>query len=156
MTSDALGLPDFSLTLMLPSDLDAVAAVEAAAQLTPWSRQLFADCLGSDYLCQVVRHQETLVAFQVLSFVLDESHLLNIAVAPAFQRRGIARALLTQGINKARARSSTQMFLEVRANNHQAQALYTSLGFEHLGLRRNYYRLPSGGREDAWVMLKAL
>lgn len=162
MTTDASApvsalelLPGFTLDALLPSDLEAVTVIEAAAQITPWSQRLFADCLSSGYWCQVVRHQQRVVAFQVLSFVLDESHLLNIAVAPALQRRGIARALLQHTLIDVRQRGIRQLFLEVRASNARAQALYLSLGFSHYSDRKNYYRTASG-HEDAWLMLRDL
>lgn len=155
MAADISLLPGFRLDTLLPEDLDQVAAVEADCQLTPWSRQLFADCLDSDYLCKVVRHESQVVAFEIASFILDESHLLNIAVAPAFQRRGLARALLNWLLEEAFFRGATQMFLEVRESNRRAQQLYDSLGFEFIGRRKNYYATPPDGHEDAWIMLKA-
>lgn len=158
MTTDTTPLellPGFHLNTLREEDLDAVAAIEAAAQITPWSRRLFADCLGSGYLCQVVHDEQQVVAFQVLSFVLDESHLLNIAVAPAFQRRGIARALLEHTLEAVGKKGTRQMFLEVRASNVRAQALYLSLGFTHYSDRKNYYRTHNG-QEDAWLMLREL
>lgn len=151
--ADTTLIPGFRLSPMLPEDLDRVTAIEAACQITPWSRQLFADCFESDYLCQVARHESGVVAFQVASFVLDESHLMNIAVAPAFQGLGLARAMLTHLLEEAFFRGARQMFLEVRESNTRAQALYASLDFALLGRRKNYYTKPDG-HEDARIMLR--
>ena len=79
---------------MEPEDLDAVMAIETAAQLTPWSSAHFRDCLGNDnYLCQVATVDDVLVAFLILSRILDETHVLNITVAPAsvLKRPSISR-----------------------------------------------------------------
>lgn len=137
---------------MVAADLTAITAVETAAQETPWARQSFADCLDNSYYsCHVVRHQQAIVAFQVTSFIFDESHLLNIAVAPAFQRRGIAAALIEQLFDEARRHDTRSIFLEVRASNKGAQSLYERFGFVHYGDRPAYYR-TANGHEDAWLM----
>lgn len=133
-------------------DVDAVMAIETAAQLTPWSNAHFRDCLcNANYLCQVVTVDDDPVAFLVLSRILDETHVLNIAVAPAWQRHGIARRLLQQALDAARADAMTVVYLEVRENNQSAQALYRQLGFEISGVRKNYYR-KGDGHENAVLM----
>lgn len=140
---------------MTDDDLDAVTQIEAATQPTPWSRQSFRDCLTSGYDCRVVVRDDTVVAMAVLSSVLDEVHLLNIAVAPAQQRRGIAWAMLRELIAEYRQRQMQQLYLEVRESNLGAQALYKRLGFVVIGQRRHYYRTV-GGREDAILMMRPL
>lgn len=140
---------------MQHDDLPAVCAIENATQPTPWSEQVFRDCLNSDYDCEVVLHEDTPVAFQVVSRVLDEAHLLNIAVAPGFQRRGIAWALLTRLHAQCLAQDTSVIYLEVRASNTAAQALYAHLGYLETGRRKAYYR-THGGREDAVLMMHML
>jgi len=140
---------------MCAADVPQVAALEAQSQFTPWSEQVFLDCLRDDYLCRVVAADDgTLAAFVVISRVLDEAHLLNIAVAAGWQRRGIARALLA-GMMAALVPDSRYLFLEVRAGNAPARALYGQLGFSVTGVRRGYYRCASG-REDAVLMMRPL
>ena len=78
-----------------------------------------------------------------------EGELGNIAVAPAWRRRGIGRWLLDWALEKAYERGAVRIFLEVRASNRLAQELYESRGFLQVGLRRRYYRAPT---EDARVM----
>jgi ribosomal-protein-alanine N-acetyltransferase len=68
----------------------------------------------------------------------DEVEILNIAVAPSFRRRGIARALL-DSLPKA------EIFLEVRESNVGARGLYRAVGFREAGLRRGYYQNPPEG-----------
>lgn len=140
---------------MCAADVPQVSALEAQSQFTPWSEQVFLDCLRDDYLCQVVMAgSDTLAAFMVISRVLDEAHLLNIAVASDWQRRGIARTLLADMMT-ALAPESRYLFLEVRAGNAPARALYEQLGFSVTGVRRGYYRCATG-REDAVLMMRPL
>ena len=94
---------------------------------------------------------DVLVAFLILSRILDETHVLNITVAPAWQRRGIARRMLQQALASARADAMSVVYLEVRESNQSAQALYRQLGFEVCGVRKNYYRRGEG-HENAVLM----
>ncbi len=141
-----------SIRAMELEDLDAVQTIENAAQLTPWSTSHFRDCLNNaNYLCQVATYDDDPVAFLILSRILDETHVLNVVVAPAWQRRGIARLMLEQAMNEARNDAMTVMYLEVRESNSGAQSLYRELGFEVCGVRKNYYR-KGDGHENAVLM----
>jgi ribosomal-protein-alanine N-acetyltransferase len=91
----------------------------------------------------------------ILSSVLDERHLLNVAVAPARQRRGLALWMLEDELDEARTASMSVMYLEVRAGNDGAQSLYRRLGFVENGRRKGYYRAGTG-REDAVLMMLEL
>ena len=91
----------------------------------------------------------------IVSRVLDEAHLLNIAVAPAFQRRGLAWALLRHLQDTCIARDTSVIYLEVRASNTPARELYTRFGYQQTGTRKAYYR-TEGGREDAILMMQTL
>ena len=94
---------------------------------------------------------DTLVAFAITQVVLDEATLFNIAVHPSFQRQGHGRHLLEQLIETLETRGITTLWLEVRASNANAIALYEQLGFNEVSLRRNYYP-AANGREDAVIM----
>jgi ribosomal-protein-alanine acetyltransferase len=78
-----------------------------------------------------------------------QADIQTIAVAPAARRRGLGRALMVALLNQARQRQATEVFLEVRADNPDAQALYLSLGFEQIAVRPKYYQ-PDG--VDAHIM----
>jgi ribosomal-protein-alanine N-acetyltransferase len=82
--------------------------------------------------------------------VEDEMHILNLAVAPALRRHGIARQLVLAAIKRAYVKGARLAFLEVRASNAAAQKLYSSLGFSGSFIRRGYYDSPI---EDAVVMI---
>lgn len=143
--------PPLRLRPMQERDLAAVALLEARSQFSPWSEQVFRECLTEGYLCQVATdHADSLVAFVVIYRVLDEAHLLNIAVAPEWQRRGVARAVLRAVMNRLRP-DTRCLFLEVRESNQPARALYQQLGFVSVGMRRDYYR-TADGREHAVLM----
>ena len=87
--------------------------------------------------------------FAVFHRVMDEAELRNIAIDPAHQRKGIARALLAVGIRTMQEFGVRQLFLEVRASNYPALAFYASTEFQLLNKRHNYYQGPM---EDALVM----
>jgi [ribosomal protein S18]-alanine N-acetyltransferase len=91
-----------------------------------------------------------IVAFCNYWIVADEVHILNVATRPEQRRRGYARRILERIIAEARAASYLHLTLEVRRGNVAAQELYHRLGFEPVGLRKNYY---AEGNEDAVVML---
>ncbi|GAA3732713.1 ribosomal protein S18-alanine N-acetyltransferase [Leifsonia bigeumensis] len=82
-----------------------------------------------------------------------EADIQTIAVAEGSRRGGLGRTLILSLVNEARKRGAEEVFLEVRADNAGAQALYRSLGFEDLAVRENYYQ-PDG--VDAIVMRLAV
>lgn len=140
---------------MVEADLPAVLAIEEAGQTVPWSAQLLAECLDSNYQCSVVEQDGAPIAFRIISRVLDEAHLLNIGVAPGQRRRGIARQLIEQAMLDCAHDGANNMYLEVRASNQPAIALYRALGFQHIGRRKGYYPALEG-REDAILMMAGL
>jgi len=143
------------LRAMTTPDLPAVMAIETTSQPTPWSEGNFRDCLRDGYRCRVAAIDGEPVGFMILSSVLDETHLLNVAVAPARQRRGLALWMLQDALEEARAASMSVMYLEVRAGNQGAQSLYQRLGFVENGRRKGYYRADAR-REDAVLMMLEL
>jgi ribosomal-protein-alanine N-acetyltransferase len=137
---------------MALEDLPAVLAVEASAYSHPWSRGNFIDSIAAGYVAQVLASTATgVVGYFVAMPGVDELHLLNITVAPAWQRQGHGHALLDAVQAHARAEHLSTLWLEVRHSNVRARALYRRRGFAEVGLRRGYYPAV-GGREDAVVM----
>jgi ribosomal-protein-alanine N-acetyltransferase len=80
-------------------------------------------------------------------------HVMNLAVDPARRRQGLARRLLAFAMARAARAGARRALLELRAGNREALALYQSLGFSSLGVRRAYYREPA---EDALVLARPL
>lgn len=87
--------------------------------------------------------------------VLDEAHLLNLSIAKTYQKQGLGRFLLEYMLKIAKSYQAANMFLEVRASNVSALALYENIGFNEMAVRRNYYPAATG-REDAILMGLAL
>ena len=118
----------------------------------PWSERAFLDELAWGHHYLAARHGAALVGYGGIAFVAAppraEAEIHTIGVDPAFQRRGIGRALLCGLLAVADAAHAT-VFLEVRTDNDAARSLYESEGFAIVGLRRGYYR-PSGA--DAHTM----
>ena len=142
---------------MTLADVPAVAALEARLQAFPWTEGNFRDALDSGYDCRVwMDEQGTVRAFAVVLYVLDESHLLTLGVAPEVQRQGMGSAVMKHMMLAACTHGAAQMFLELRVSNLRARNLYEKLGFQHLAIRRRYYPAADGAREDAVVMRKEL
>lgn len=136
---------------MTLDDVDAVFAIEQAVQAYPWTRGNFTDALANGYLCRVEEADGEIHGYAVMMPLLDEAELLSIGVAAAHQRKGLGHAMLLEMIGVARERNIHRVFLEVRASNFAALALYHSTGFADIGLRRGYYR-NAWGNEDAITM----
>ena len=145
-------------------DLPAILAIERVSFTDPWSRSSFAALLEQPRVYFAVARDQAsgvLVGYTVAWFVLDEAELANLAVSPEFRGNGIGALLLEGALAASDARGSATMYLEVRASNLAAIALYTSHGFAEVGRRRAYYRKPvedalilrriASPREDAFV-----
>jgi len=136
---------------MLRSDLDTVLVVERAAYPIPWTRTNFEDCIRAKNDCCVFYSDTCVLGHSVVSYVLDEAHLLNICIDPKYSGRGHGRYYLRQLIERANQHKARMFFLEVRASNYAAIALYHSEGFNEVGVRKGYYPAQNG-REDAILM----
>jgi [ribosomal protein S18]-alanine N-acetyltransferase len=148
--------PVLTRRTMLMRDVEAVAAIEATAYSHPWTRGNFIDSLAAGYLAEVLVSSDVgIVGYFVAMPGVDELHLLNVTVAPAWQRRGHGQQLLQVVQQLARQRGLASVWLEVRQGNTRARALYRRFGFVESGLRRAYYPAV-GGREDAVVMSLAV
>ena len=140
------------LTNMESRHVPQVAALEKMCFSDPWSEGSVASELSNPLSRWLVAVEgEQVLGYVGSQTVLDESDMMNLAVDPAFRRRGIARALVLALIEQLRKMGSRQLTLEVRASNESAQALYAQLGFESVGRRKNYYFNP---REDALILRK--
>lgn len=137
------------------TDLYAVMLIEPTVFPYPWSRGNFSDSLSSGYSCWVVEDAGSVIGYAVLMMALDEAHLLNISIARNEQGRGLGRTLLQHMMQTGRHYGGLNMFLEVRPSNTSAIALYESVGFNEMAIRRNYYPAQHG-REDAVLMGMAL
>lgn len=141
---------------MLEEDIDQVMQIECAAYEFSWTRGIFLDCLKSGYSCWVLENQqECMLGYGIISSAVGEAHLLNLCVRPDQQGQGLGFMLAEHLIHIARSYQAETMFLEVRPSNHPALVIYNRLGFNEVGLRRNYYP-AADGREDAIIMALTL
>lgn len=137
--------------------VDAVALIEQQAYAFPWSRGNFIDSLAAGYRMQVLQAADgELIGYTVAMIGVDEVHLLNITVAPRWQRQGHGQALLDAVVAQVREVGLPTLLLEVRTSNDGARLMYERAGFLHIGLRKGYYPAPQGQREDAFVMAMAV
>lgn len=140
-----------TISTLSTTDLARAFQIETRAHAFPWSEKTFASNQGERYLNLQLTTDGEMAAFAITQIVLDEATLFNIAVDPAYQRRGLGRALLEAVIDEVEKRGVATLWLEVRASNAAAIALYESLGFNEADVRRNYYP-TADGHEDAIVM----
>ena len=154
------------LQALTEADLDTVLEAEKRAYAHPWSLRNFRDSLDAGYPAQLLvtpplpgdtPHRLTTSGHMLLSYwvamaVLDEVHVLNIAVLPEHRRQGWGHTLLQALATHALAQQAQCLWLEVRAGNAPARALYGQFGFVPVGVRKQYYPADQGLREDAIVM----
>ena len=155
--------PARTVTAMTLDDLPAVLAIEQAAYPLPWREKIFVDCLNAGYFGRLLHVGPQLVGYALTSVAAGEAHLLNLCVAPERQGAGHAVALLDTVVELCSRHAAETLFLEVRASNRRAIALYQRYGFAEFGVRRGYYpaATPAGKsrraqREDAITMGYAL
>ena len=138
---------------MTPGELDEVHALECSVFPHPWSRSNFSESLASGYDAWTARDAAgALAGYYVLMYVVDEAHLLDVAVAAGRQRQGLGRHLLDRIGARAREQGMDSVLLEVRPSNERALAVYRRHGYREIGRRKAYYPAHGGQREDAIVM----
>ena len=132
------------------ADLGEVEVIEQRAYRTPWSRSMFASELAkSTSICLGAVEGERLVGYVINSRYVDAWHVMNVAVDPDYQGRGIATRLLERLFELTANDGRRGYTLEVRVSNVDAIRLYEKVGFERRGTRRAYY---TDNREDALIM----
>ena len=143
---------NYKLTPMTAEHVPQIAALERACFSRPWSEESIQDELWNDSAVIIVAEGEdgTVLGYAGLQTVLDEGYINNVAVDETYRRQGIADELIAAFVRFGRARLAF-LTLEVRASNAPAIALYEHLGFQQVGLRKNYYHKP---KEDALILRK--
>ncbi len=149
-------IPDLCLAYVQPDDWPLLVELENASHVTPWRPEHFRQSLASHHhvigLWQRVggSFSSVLLGHAVVTTVAGESEILLFVIAKAWQGKGLGRTFL-HALLEALTGVVDQVFLEVRASNIPAIALYDSLGFNQIGERKGYYETP-WGREDAIVL----
>ena len=132
-------------------DLEYIYKLELESYSFPWTKEILRDCILYKYDSYSVFIDDTLVGYIISKISFPETHILNLTVDINYRNNGIGQALIELTINDARIRNSQDIILEVRSSNFIAQALYSKLGFEKIGIRKGYYD-SENGREDAFVL----
>jgi len=132
-------------------DVPAVHAIDLLSFSLPWTERSFRYEVTENPISRgwVVEAGGRIAAMLVLWFVVDEAHIATIATHPDFRRRGIGERLMMTALASARQEGARRAFLEVRAGNLGAQAMYVKYGFTVDGVRPRYYK---DNNEDAILM----
>ena len=142
-----------SFAPMRTNDLADVMQAEREAYQWPWSEGNIKDSIEKGQCCQTLRGLSgELLGYYIAMPGAGEVHLLNITVAPAYQKQGWARVMLDDLHDWARAQKAQWVWLEVRISNERAIRIYEQYGFRKIGVRKAYYPLDGLQREDAIVM----
>lgn len=144
------GDPGFEPRLLRPEDAEAVAALEALVFADAWDASRFAALLAQDRFLAVGAARGTELGGYVTAYSIEgEAEIVNVAVRSDLRGRGLGARLMRFFLERARAAGMTRVFLEVRAGNVAALALYARAGFVRAGARKRYYA-DSG--EDALIL----
>lgn len=136
---------------MTEDDIDEVLKVEEASFSSPWSREAFYNemTMNQFSVYVVLEDGEELIGYGGAWVVTDEAHVTNVAILPRHRGKKLGEALMVQLMTVAKEMGALKMTLEVRVSNMVARRLYSKLGFQEGGIRKNYY---SDNHEDALVM----
>ena len=153
---------------MRSEDIVAVAEIERECFSQPWSEKSFEDSISRDdtifLVCEETQNshavevqntaEEKFLDGQITGYIgmyisFDEVSITNVAVSPKFRKQGIGKLLVSKAKLEAKEAKAETIFLEVRVSNTPAISLYEKMGFENLGVRKNFYDHP---KEDAYIM----
>ena len=126
----------------IKEDIPFIINIENRAFFSPWTEVQITASIDNAY---AAKEANVIKGFIIIETILDEVHVLHMAVDPKFQRKGIGKKLM----EKAFEFSGKKFFLEVRESNFPAQKLYKGFGFKVISRRKNYYK---DNNEDALVM----
>lgn len=131
-------------------DIPQAVFIEKECFSQPWSAKSFEDSLGrTDTVFLVCEEDGMVVGYIGMYISFEEADITNVAVLPAYRKRGCGRTLVLAAIAFAKKKQAEKIFLEVRVSNLPAISLYETLGFHNIGIRKNFYEYP---HEDAYIM----
>ncbi|MDD5131225.1 MAG: ribosomal protein S18-alanine N-acetyltransferase [bacterium] len=133
-------------------DLEAVLKIEQNSFPLPWTRGMFEQELHiptSHFFVAKALPGKEVIGYAGYWQVVDELHLINMAVHPEYRRQGLGKHLLYYILCDGKRLGLKKATLEVRASNQAAQRLYEQLGFKNIALRKSYY---ADNLEDAVIM----
>jgi len=136
---------------MQEEDIQSVLKIEKMSFSFPWAESSFFNEVHKPRsLTKVAVVDDEIAGYLCAEYVLDEGHVLDLAIHPDYRRMGIATALVEHILEELKERACRFLYLEVRASNYLAKRLYQGFGFRIVGTRKKYYVSPI---EDAVIMM---
>ncbi|MGX9417014.1 ribosomal protein S18-alanine N-acetyltransferase [Vibrio sp. WJH972] len=136
---------------MNEAHLPDIWQIERQAHTHPWKESMIFDLNSRCAIHHTLLYQGKVAGYFYAQNIVGEVTLLNVAIEPEYQKKGLGRQLLSFLISYTEKQSGESIWLEVRESNNAAQALYHSLGFNEIDRRIDYYP-ASNGKEDAIIM----
>ncbi len=147
-------MDEISVRLAYKEDIKGMYAVEKSSFSSYWSYDSFVENYYNESSVYIAAEMsDIIIGFAGMQIVLDEAHIMNVAVLKDFRRMGAADKMIDLIKREAKLRGATVMYLEVRKSNVAAQSLYCKHNFKVLGIRKKYY---SNNDEDAIIMVADL
>ena len=141
-----------TIVSMTSAHVAQIAELEKRCFNDPWSENSIASELNNRLSCWLVALEgDVVIGYVGSQTVLGETDMMNIAVHPDYRNQGVAKKLIQNLMDIISEQGSHSLMLEVRQSNEPAKNLYASLGFETVGIRKNYYRNP---KENALILRK--
>lgn len=142
----------YVFAIFTPDDVNELCTIERTINPSPWSAENFLSSLRQHHLCLGIQRDDIWIAYGVCSRVLDEAEVLLVGVRKEYQGQGLGKVLMS-GLLEMLKPLVKNVFLEVRASNEPAIALYHAVGFNCIGERPGYYPPfeKSSSREDALI-----
>jgi ribosomal-protein-alanine N-acetyltransferase len=142
------------IDFMKVEDLPEVLAIETNSFKTPWSETLFRnEIFKTISLARVVKINGKIVGYLCANVIIDEGHILNLAVHKEYRGLGIASFMISEALDIMKDDNCRSIVLEVRVSNEVARKMYEKFGFTLLATRKNYYVSPV---EDALILVLRL
>lgn len=139
-------------------DIPQIIAIEKMSFPTPWSSYAFScELCDNEFAFYLVLtpadDQSKIVGYGGMWIIIDEAHITNIAIAPAYRGKLLGEFLMKSLMELAKSKRARRMTLEARVSNRIAQKLYEKMGFKSAGIRPGYY---IDTHEDAVIMWKEI
>ena len=135
---------------MTMEDIEEVASIEKELFSMPWSKDGFKDALKrQENVLLVAEEEHKVVGYICMYCVCGEGEITNVGVRPNCQGKGIGKEIVRQALERGVKGQLQNIVLEVRVSNAPARSLYRNVGFKELGIRKNFYQMPT---EDAYIM----
>ncbi|MBE7020605.1 MAG: ribosomal-protein-alanine N-acetyltransferase [Ruminococcaceae bacterium] len=132
---------NYKISPLSYENIDGVFSVELTSFENPWSKQAFIDEINNPLARYfVLENENEVIGYAGLWHIIDEGHITNIAVKPAFRGQGLSKLLMNELVDYYKSNSLVFLTLEVRESNLVARRLYESYGFKIIGERKKYYQ----------------